>query len=337
MSNKPLVILDPQPRRMDEVFWPADLDRLHAIVDVVWGKDDIIPDVTLRQALPDVQMILCGSWRYGDILDQAPRLRAILEVGGGPPRGLDYEACYRRGIRVLSCAPAFGPQVAEMSLGLALAVMRQVVASHESIRAGTETWGRERNPNSILLAGKPVGIIGYGSLSRSLLPLLAPFGCPVSVYDPWLSDGYLRSEGVTPLPLEPLLAQSQVIFVMAIPTPGNRALLSRSMLERIRPDAALCVISRAHLVDFDALTEMLYAGRFRAAIDVFAEEPLPLDHPIRKAPNVVLTAHFAGSTTEGRREIGTMVVDDLEAIVQNLPPRRMLHIEPELVSRYFSR
>lgn len=335
MSDKPLLILDPYPRKMDEVFRPTDLQRLHGIVDVVWGKDDIIPEETLRQALPEAEMIACGSWRYGDILAQAPRLRAVLEVGGGPPRGLDYAACYRRGIRVLSCAPAFGPQVAEFALGLALAVMRQIVASHESIRAGTETWGRERNPNSLLLAGKPVGIVGYGSLGRALRPLLAPFGCPVAVYDPWLSDGYLRSEGMTPLPLEALLAQSDVIFVLAIPTPGNRALLSRAMLERIRPDAALLVVSRAHLVDFDALTEMLYAGRLRAAIDVFPEEPLAPDHPIRKAPNVVLTAHFAGSTTEGRREIGRLLVDDLEAMVQNLPPQRMLTIEPELLPRYF--
>ena len=330
MADKPVVILDPRPRLIDEIFWPVDLQRMHSLVDVVWGRDDMIPTDVLLAALPQAEAIVCGGWRYGPILDQAPRLRAIMEVGGGPPRGLDYGACQRRGIRVLSCAPAFAPQVAEMALGMALAVCRQIVASHESIRAGTETWARERNPISFPLAGKPVGIVGYGGLSEALRPMLDLFKCPVSIYDPWLSDGYIRSTGATPLPLERLLAESRFIFVMAVPTAENLGLLTRQMLELIKPDAVLAVVSRAHLVDFDALTEMLYAGRFRAAIDVFPEEPLPPDHPIRQAPNVVLTAHFAGSTTEGRREIGRMLVDDLEAIVHHLPPRRMQVVEPEL-------
>jgi len=98
----------------------------------------------------------------------------------------------------------------------------------------------------------------------------------------------------------------------------------------------LVLISRAHVVDFDALTELVLAGRFKAAIDVFPIEPFPADHPIRRAPGAVLSAHRAGSVKEGLWEIGRMVVDDLEVIARGLPPQRLQVAQPELVNRYAS-
>jgi phosphoglycerate dehydrogenase-like enzyme len=124
-----------------------------------------------------------------------------------------------------------------------------------------------------------------------------------------------------------------VIFVLASPTMENGALLSREMLEQIRPGSTLILISRAHVVDFDALTDLLLSGRFRAGIDVFPDEPLAADHPIRSAPGTVLSAHRAGSVKEGLWEIGRMVTDDLEAIAADLPPQRLQQAQPELINR----
>jgi phosphoglycerate dehydrogenase-like enzyme len=142
-------------------------------------------------------------------------------------------------------------------------------------------------------------MIGFGSIARCLRPLLAPFGCPIAVYDPWLGAGYLRSQGVEPVALAHLLRTSQVIFVLASPSAESQALLSRELLEQIQPGAVLVLISCAHVIDFDALTDLVLAGRFKAAIDVFPLEPLPLDHPIRQAPGAILSAHRAGSVKEG--------------------------------------
>jgi phosphoglycerate dehydrogenase-like enzyme len=93
-------------------------------------------------------------------------------------------------------------------------------------------------------------------------------------------------------------------------------------------------VSRAHVVDFEALTDLVLARRFRAAIDVYPAEPLDPDHPIRDAPGVVLSPHRAGLVEEALREIGRRVVDDLEALVRGLPPRRLQTADPELVQRY---
>jgi phosphoglycerate dehydrogenase-like enzyme len=334
VADRPTIVVAPHPRRMQDIFAPADLARLHDLGEVVWGSDDPLPTATLRPWLPAAEAIVCCDWPYGDLLDEAPRLRAILDVTGSFPRRLNYATCLARGIRVLSAAPSFARQVAEMALGLALAASREIVAGDAAMRAGDERWLQAGNQSTFLLYGKPVGFIGYGNLARALRPLLAPFGCPIAVYDPWLGDGYLRGEGLTPLGLDTLLARSKVIFVLAVPTAENRALLSRSMLEHIQPGTVLVLMSRAHVADFDALTELVLAGRFKLATDVFPVEPLPLNHPIRRAPHTVLSAHRAGSVAEGLWEIGQMVVDDLEMILRGLPPQRLQAAQPELAARY---
>jgi len=333
---KPLVIVDPFFRRMPEIFRPADLKRLHAIAEVAWARSEPMPEAEREQALPEAVAIVTGGWRrYGEgALDRAPKLRAIMDVGGSfPGPELDYEACFARGIRVLGSAWAFGPMVAEMALGMALAACREIAVGDAAIRSGTELWLHKGNRTTFSLYDQPVGFIGCGGLARSLRPLLVPFRCPIRAYDPWLTDTYIREEGYEPSGPEELLRRSRFVFVLAVPAPENQALLDRDRLEMLPRGAVLVLISRAHLIDFDALTEMVLAGRFRAAIDVFPQEPLPNDHPIRAATGAVLSAHRAGSVPEGLREIGRAVVDDLEAILAGLPPRRMQPAIPELLRR----
>ena len=331
---KPKVILDPAFRKINEIFDPADLARLHTLADVIWGQDEPMPPAALDEARADAVAIVTGRWRHGD-LATLPNLRAILEVGGRhpSPQVLDYPTCFARGIRVLSCAPAFGPMVAELALGMALASARQIVPNHTLFTQGAEKWLHAGNVDSFTLYGQTVGFIGFGGLARCLKPLLAPFGCPILAYDPWLPQSYLASQGVTPVDLATVLTTAKVIFVLAIPSLENKALLDRERLAQIQPNAVLVLISRSHLVDFDALTDLLLAGRFRAAIDVFPQEPLPLEHPIRHAPNVILSAHLAGSVPKDMHNIGRMVVNDLEAMFNGLPPLAMQVAQPEIIYR----
>jgi phosphoglycerate dehydrogenase-like enzyme len=327
------VILDPRFRRIENVFSPEDLARLHEMAEVVWGKDEPMPEEAVEACREEVVAILTGSWQYGAV-DRFPRLRAILELGGGfpSPANLDYAACFAKGVRVLSCAPAFGPAVAEMALGLAIASARQIVETDRAFRlGGTENWSHHEFGGTFLLFDKPVGFIGFGGLARSLKALLAPFRCPIRVYDPWLTDAYLQTQGVTPAGLDELLATSRFLFVLAVPSASNRALLDREKLEQIPPDAVLLLMSRAHLVDFEALTELVAAGRFRAAIDVYPQEPLPPDHPIRKVSGVILSSHRAGAIGEAIRTIGRIVVRDLEAVLKGLPPQEMQSAQPEFI------
>lgn len=331
---KQTVIVDPSFRRMDEIFSPADQRRMRDLVDVVWGKDERMPMEAFLRALPEASAVVCSDWHYGDVLDKAPKLKAIMTVSGGFPLKLDYEACHQRKIRVMSAAPGFARQVAEFSLGLAIAACREIVKHDRLMRRGDELYLWDSNRQSYLLYDQPVGFIGYGSIGRELHRLLRPFNVSLSAYDPWLGDGYLRRQGVNPLSLEALLETSRFIFVLAVPSSENRAMISRELLERIQPNAVFVLASRAHVVDFDALTELTLAGRFKMATDVFPQEPLRADHPIRSAEDAILSAHRAGSVPQGMVELGEMVVDDLEAVVRGLPPRRLQLAEPELSMRY---
>ena len=330
------IILDPYRRHLANIFTDADLARLHAAADIIWAKDDPMPDAEVEKVQNDVDVIITGSWRYGDV-NRFPKLRAILEVSGGfpSPELLDYAACFRRSIRVLSCAPAFGPAVAEMGLGLALACARQIAWTDNAFRTGEPNWSHTEFVTEIgdtfTLYGKQAGFIGFGGLARALRPLLEPFGCPIQVYDPWLTPAYLRSQGVVPVDLDTLLATSRLIFVLAVPAVSNKALLSREKLSLIQPDAIFLLLSRSHVVDFDALTELLAAGRFRAGIDVFPQEPLPADHPIRQVKHAVLSSHRAGAMNDSLLNVGRLVADDIEAICSGLVPQRMQAAQPEFI------
>lgn len=317
---------------MDLLFAPSDLERLRSVCNLVWAKDEEAPKEVIEAAREDLFAIVTGQWSYGDV-NRFPNLKAILETSGGFPSSdvLDYEACFSRGIRVLSCAPAFGPTVAEMGLGLAIATARRIVWNDADFRKGEGHWSHRDFRGEFSIFGLQAGFIGFGSLARCLKSLLEPFGCPIQVYDPWMTDAYLTSQGVTPVDLETLLSTSRLIFVLATPTGSNREQIGRELLEKIRPDAVFLLLSRSHILSFDALTDVLNEGRFWAGIDVYPEEPLPMDHRIRSAPNVVFSTHRAGAISEAFRNIGRMVTNDVEAIVKGLPPRDMQVADPAYI------
>ena len=337
------ILLNPYARTIELLFRPEDFDRLQSAADLVWAKNEDAPEDFVESVREDLFGIVTGRWSYGDV-NRFPNLKVIAETSGGfpSPAILDYAACFTQGIRVLSCAPAFGPTVAEMGLGLALAVARKIVWYDASLKRGDwrrpDTRATDAAKPHLRAAGLEhsiyglqAGFIGFGSLASSLKPLLEPFGCPIQVYDPWMTDVYLESHGVTPIDLETLLSTSQLIFVLATPTGSNRDQIGRELLEKIRSDAIFLLLSRSHVVDFDALTDLLLDGRFRAGIDVYPKEPLPLDHPIRNAPNVVFSTHRAGAIQEAFHEIGRIVTNDIVAVVNGLPPREMQVADPAYI------
>jgi len=215
---------------------------------------------------------------------------------------------------------------------MTLGACRGMVAAHVDFVAGQEVWQGDR-PTDFTLFGETVGFIGFGALARNLLPLLTPFRCEVLAHDPWLPASFITQAGCRPVGLDELLGTCRVVYVLATPAPENKALLNAERIARMQNGALLVLISRSHLVDFDALTDALRSGRIQAAIDVFPEEPLPLDARIRSVPNVILSAHRGASIRKERQAIGRMVADDLELMSNGLPPALLQVAQPEIIRR----
>jgi phosphoglycerate dehydrogenase-like enzyme len=310
--------------------------RLEALGPLVVHEDGPMPDALVEQHLPAATAILGQTAMPAERLDRAPNLRAIVNVEGNFLPNVDYAACLDRGVHVLNASPAFGLPVAEAALGMAIDLARGIGAADRAMRAGAETYGLESNADAFLLAGSSVGIIGFGDLGRTLRRLLVPFGCPVRVYDPWLPDLAIRREDAEPATLAEVLDQ-RAIFVFASATAENEGFLGRAELERIRPGSVFLLMSRAGVVDFDVLVELVAAGRFRAATDVWPEEPAPADHPARRVDGLLLSPHRAGGMREAFLEIGRLAVADLELIVRGLPPVCCKRAERETVGLMRSR
>jgi phosphoglycerate dehydrogenase-like enzyme len=334
----PTILVDPQPRTMDVMFDAATRARLDALGRlVVHEGSGRMPDEVVDAHLADTVAIVGQTDLDAQRIARARALRAVVNVEGNFLRNVDYEACFARGIHVLVASPAFAPSVAEAALGMAIDLARGISAADRAMRARSEAYGPEANQGSFLLAGSDVGVIGLGDLGRELVRLLTPLRCRVRAYDPWLPELALRAAGAEPADLDELLGASRVVFVFAAPTTDNAAMLGRRELERLPHGAAVLVMSRAAVVDLDALVELAAAGRLRAAIDVWPREPVPADHPARDVEGLLLSPHRTGGMPEAFRAIGRLVVADLELVLRGLPPVACRRAERETVGRLRSR
>lgn len=330
---KPRALVDPHPRTLELLFGSEDLKRLKSLVSMTVWEGSRMPAEMVEKHLPQASVIIGQTDLSRGRLDQARNLKAIVNVEGNFQPNIDYDVCFERGIHVLGAGVAFGAAVAEMALGMALALARGIPDADRLFRKGQEVYGRFSNQDSFLISGSDVGFIGFGNLGRALIKLLEPFRCRIRVYDPWLADRWLAEFGMTPSSLDTVLATSRILFVLAGATAENQAMIGKRELDRMPMGACLVLVSRASLVDFDALTAKARRGDIRAALDVFPKEPFPRTHPLRRLENVILSAHRAGSLPSSYRLMGEMLVDDLAQILRGLPPLRLQRAERETVAR----
>jgi phosphoglycerate dehydrogenase-like enzyme len=334
---EPLILVDPLPRTLAMICDAPTRARLERLGRLVVHEDGPMPDDLVERHLPDAVAIVGQTAMPAERLGRAPRLRAIVNVEGNFLPNVDYDAALDRGVHVLNASPAFALPVAEAALGMAIDVARGISAADRAMRAGTETYGLDSNEDAFVISGQPVGIVGFGDLGRALHRLLAPFACPTKVYDPWLPDLVVRRGGAQPASLDEVLATSRIVFVFAAVTSENEGFLGRAELERMRPDAALIIMSRAGVVDFTALTDLVAAGRMRAATDIFPDEPVAPDDAVRGLDGLLLSPHRAGGMREAFLEIGRLAVADLELILRGLPPVACKRAERETAGRLRSR
>lgn len=334
---KPLVLLDPEPRTRAMILTDDAWASLHEQADVVAHFGSRMSDDVVERHLGEVVVIIGQTPMPADRLVRAPKLQAIVNVKGNWEPVIDYGACRARGVQVLSIAPVMAPAVAEMSLGFAIALGRNILVNDRRFREGQDRYGIRGNQTAYSLYGAEVGLIGFGNLGRALRPLLAPFGCRVSVHDPFWPAGALAAEGCRAVGLDEVLSTSRFIFILAGVSTENEGFLDRDRLSRIATDASVILVSRAEVTDFPAFVELAEAGRFRAAIDVFPVEPVPADDPVRRTRNILLSSHLAGGIFDSYRRISDLLMDELPLLLRGLPSLRLQRADPRLAAMQRSR
>ncbi|MGI6852031.1 hydroxyacid dehydrogenase [Mesorhizobium sp. 1B3] len=332
----PVVISAPNPRSLDLIFTPSDRATLHRGYQVV--EADPLGITGLDGAvLAKARYIVGQPPLSSETLARMTALRAIFNVETNLINNMPYEVLFERGIHVLTTGAVFAEPVAELGLALALDLARDIVDADLAFRKGEELWGGDGNRRARLMSGSEIGIIGFGDLGKALNRLLSGFRARIKAHDPWLPPSMLAEHGVIPASLEEVLSGSDFVFVVAAATNENEGLLGAEAFATMRKGAIFVLLSRAGVVDFSALMDAVRSGHILAASDVFPEEPLASDHPVRTLPGFLRSAHRAGALDVAFKRMGDMVLEDMALMDRGLPPMRCKRAERETVSRMRSK
>jgi len=231
-------------------------------------------------------------------LESAEPLKLLGILRGGL-ENVDLETATQRKVSVFNTPGRNARAVAESTIGLILAEVRNLARGHAALKQGN--WTREfPNKNDIPeLLDKTVGLIGFGAIGKLVAKFLDAFGAKVIVYDPFFQKG---SENVQPVDLETLMKQSDIVSIHARYVSETHHLVNREHLLMMKPTAILVNTARSGLVNEEALIEVLSARKIMgAALDVFDEEPLKPDSPFLSLDNVTIVPHLAGSTADAFR------------------------------------
>jgi phosphoglycerate dehydrogenase-like enzyme len=335
-TDKPLVLSAPDPRTLDLIFTDAASEDLRRRYEIEQCDPDAIaglPDTTLAA----IRYIIGQPPISDETLARMTSLRCVFNVETNLINNMPYDTLFARGIHVVTTGAVFAEPVAELGLAMALNLARDIVDADLAFREGRELWGGDGNANARLLSGSEIGIVGFGDLGHALRRVLSGFGATIRVFDPWLPPSILRENGVEPASLQTVLSQSDTVFVVASITSENEGLFGKEAFASMRKGASFILLSRAAIVDFDALAAAVGSGHILAASDVFPEEPLAKDHPIRRLPGFLRSAHRAGALDIAFKRMGDMVLEDMALMDKGLPPVRCKRAERETVVRMRSK
>lgn len=292
------------------------LSRLREAADVVVRNG--LTAVELAEILPGVDALIVRSQTHvsSEAVTRGSRLRVIARAGVGVDN-IDVEAATRQGILVLNTPDSSTIAAAEHTMAMLLALVRRIPHAHAALAAGR--WSREQFVGTEL-SGKTLGVVGLGKIGSEVARRALAFGMRVVAYDPYVTAERARRLGVELGTWDEVVAQGDILTLHVPLAQDTRALIGKAELAAMKSGALLVNCARGGLIDEEALLGALEEGRIGgAALDVFAQEPLPEGHPLAAHPRVVLTPHLGGSTVEAQRSIAVDIADQVLASLRGEP------------------
>ncbi|OUQ16579.1 2-hydroxyacid dehydrogenase [Lachnoclostridium sp. An138] len=259
------------------------------------------------------------------LMDSAPGLKVIATCRTGM-ENINMKAAEEKGIQVVNAPGRAATAVADFTVAAIICEIRNIARTDEDIKRGG--WAKKfgNSVNSYNMCDYQVGLIGFGDIGHKIATRLKSFGTIVTAYDPYCADEKILECGCKPMGLEELIRTSDVVSIHARLTEQTKNMFNAEMFAQMKPTAIFVNTARAGLVDEDALIRALQEKKIGGAVlDVFREEPLPVDHPLRKLDNVTLAAHLAG-TSQGtfKASIG-IVTEDLARYARGEKLQHIMH------------
>jgi D-3-phosphoglycerate dehydrogenase len=254
----------------------------------------------------------------GDLLRQLKRCKAIGRFGLGVDN-IDIPAAKEMGITVTYVPDYCLQEVSDHAMALLLALARKIPLSNKLVQSGR--WEMPAVVPIYRLAGRVLGLVGFGNIPRQLAPKAKAFGLRIVAYDPYAAPETATAAGVERVGFDELLAMSDYVSIHAPLTPQTQGLFNAETFRKMKRGALLINTARGPLVDEAALVAALDSGQVGgAALDVLATEPPPKDHPLLGRDNVILCPHTAFYSVDALNELQTKCASDVARVLSGEPP-----------------
>ena len=294
-------------------------EKLNTMGEVIWNesKDDYTTQ-KLREMIQEVDVCITGwgTCRFDEeVLGNANKLKLVAHTGGTVVP-IVSESFFDRGIRVISGNWFFAKSVAEGVLAYILAALRDIPYYNEEVQAG-----RWKNENYISegLFDQTIGLVGFGMIAKNLVELLQPFKVKIKLFSKHIDEKTLLEYNMEKASLENIFSTCKIISIHTSQRPETFHMIDAKLLKIIPKGSILVNTSRGSIIDEEAMAEELQKERFKAILDVFEEEPLPLQSKLRGHKNVILMPHMAGPTIDRRQYVTLGLMEDMGRFYMGQP------------------
>lgn len=288
----------------------VELDKLGNITWNTLGRQ--FTKEEFREALIDKDICITG-WGCPKldeyVIEKADKLKVLAHTGGSVAY-VASEALFDKGVKVLSGNNIYAESVAEGVMAYMLCSLRELIYYNQEVKEGK--WREDIFSNESLL-DKKVGLVGFGAIAKYLVKMLEPFRCKIKVYDPFLSEETLKEYGVQKATLEEIFQSCKIISLHAPYRRETHHMVNKTLMSMIQKDALIINTARGGIIDEEALIEALEENRFKAVLDVYEVEPLPLDSKLRTLQNVISIPHMGGPTVDRRSYVTQELINNIKS------------------------
>lgn len=315
------LVIHTDPHHTDFRHEQAELDAIGATLRPL----NVTTEAEVAAACRDADALLVTYAKIGTIaLAGMPKLKIIVRTGVGYD-SLDVPAATERKVMVANVPDYCISDLAEHTMALLLTWWRRTAELDRQVR--TEGWGRALKP-VYRLEGKTLGILGMGRMGQAVAARARGFGLKLVGYDPYTPPAAFAAVGVEPVGLESLLRASDIVTIHSLLSAETRGIICQETLRQMKPTAVVVNTARGGLIVTDDLVRALKDGWIAgAALDVTDPEPLPMDHPIRNLPRVLVTPHAAWYSEEAEPELRRRAARTIVEALRGERPATLLNPE----------